>query len=257
MTNSTKLPGRPLSQEGLKTVACLSMLLDHIGAIWVLQLIYRAAATGGNTQGLLELYHLLRTVGRIAFPIYCFLLAEGAHYTRSPKRYALRLGIAAILSELPFDLALHGGPSWENQSVMVTLLLGFLALQLMKKTPKLLLKLLIGLPFALLAEWLKTDYGAAGVGVMVLFALTRNRKHREYWQFFGLWMLFSPNHLMLLNWLMGSPIMTQELACFVVIPISLYSGQKRSGSKVLQWAFYLFYPVHLTLLWLIQKAIQG
>ena len=231
---------RKLSQEGLKTVACLSMLLDHIGAIWVLQLIYRAAATGGNTQGLLELYHLLRTVGRIAFPIYCFLLAEGSQYTRSPKRYALRLGIAAILSELPFDLALHGGPSWENQSVMVTLLLGFLALQLMKK-----------------AEWLKTDYGAAGVGVMVLFALTRNRKHREYWQFFGLWMLFSPNHLMLLNRLMGSPIMTQELACFAVIPISLYSGQKRSGSKALQWAFYLFYPVHLALLWLIQKAIQG
>ena len=77
-----------LSQEGLKLVACVTMLMDHIGAV------------------LLPQYLFLRYIGRIAFPIYCFLLAEGVHYTNNPKKYCLRLGVGTMLSEIPFDLAL-------------------------------------------------------------------------------------------------------------------------------------------------------
>src|SRR5699024_500130 len=90
-----------LSQEGLKLLACLTMLLDHIGATLV----------PGWT---------LRIIGRLAFPIFCFLLAEGAHYTKNPAKYAFRLAIGAILSEIPFDFALFGGWTWYYQSVMLT-----------------------------------------------------------------------------------------------------------------------------------------
>ena len=117
-----------ISQEQLKLLACLSMLLDHTGAILVAQIL-RSGAGGLFFR---ELYTMLRTIGRMAFPIYCFLLAEGVHHTRDPRRYGLRLLIAVFLAELPFDLALHGGFSWQNQSVMVTLLLGFLTLDSMK-----------------------------------------------------------------------------------------------------------------------------
>ena len=80
-----------LSQEWLKIIACVIMLIDHIGAV------------------LLPQYIWLRYIGRIAFPIYCFLLAEGVHYTKNPQKYGLRLAAGALLSEIPFDLALFGG----------------------------------------------------------------------------------------------------------------------------------------------------
>lgn len=240
-----------ISQEQLKLLACLSMLLDHTGAILVAQIL-RSGAGGLFFR---ELYTMLRTIGRMAFPIYCFLLAEGVHHTRDPRRYGLRLLIAVFLAELPFDLALHGGFSWQNQSVMVTLLLGFLTLDSMKHCRHFLPKLLIVLPFALLAEILQSDYGAKGVALIAIFYLTRNIPHGRVLQFLGMWFLFSPSHLMALNWMEGIRITTQEWAVLALIPISLYSGEKQSRSKGLQWAFYLFYPIHLAILWLLKAAL--
>lgn len=243
------MPKRRLPQEVLKLIACLSMLLDHIGAVIVLDSFYQASNI--NKGALLELYEALRMVGRLAFPIYCFLLTEGHTYTRDAKRYGLRLLIAAALSELPYDLVLCGGINWKRQSVMVTLLLGFLMLETMKKCPKLPLKLLTMVPFAILAELLKADYGADGILTIALFALTRGLSHAGVLQFFGLWFIFSPNHLMMLNWLGGISLTTQELAALSIVPIALYDERKITGSKALQWGFYLFYPAHLLLLYFV------
>ena len=79
-----------LPQEGLKLIACITMLIDHIGAVFFPSLI------------------LLRIIGRLSFPIYCFLLAEGAAHTKHAPRYALRLLLCALISELPYDLAFSG-----------------------------------------------------------------------------------------------------------------------------------------------------
>ena len=81
---------RDISQEGLKLIACVSMLADHVGAVFF----------PGS---------ILRFMGRLAFPIYCFLLTEGACHTRNPKRYALRLLSGILLSELPYDVLFYGG----------------------------------------------------------------------------------------------------------------------------------------------------
>ena len=240
---------RRLSQEGLKIIACVTMLIDHIGAILVLECFYRA--TGDAKGTLLDIYEALRIIGRLAFPIYCFLLVEGVFHTRSPKQYGLRLLVGAFLSELPYDFAFYGGINWANQSVMVTLLLGFLMLESMKKCPHLLLKLLAVVPFAFVAEKLGTDYGAMGIMVIAVFACTRDMKHKHLWQFLGIWFVFSPNHLMLLNWLGGIHWTIQEWAVLAVVPIALYNGSKATNSKLLQRAFYLFYPVHLAVLYLI------
>lgn len=237
---------RGLSQEGLKWIACVTMLIDHVGAVVVEALFTLEASSGGSyARELLTLYEMMRTVGRLAFPIYCFLLTEGAHHTRNPSRYALRLAVAAILSELPYDLAFYGEWTIYHQNVMLTLLLGFCALELMKRCPNIALKLLAAIPFMLLADHLNTDYGGDGVLLIALFALTRELPHRWLWHMLAIWFVFSPSHVMMVNWLGGITITIQEWAVLAAVPISLYSGEKRSHSKVQQWAFYLFYPVHL------------
>jgi len=241
---------RGLSQEGLKRIACLTMLIDHIGAILVMGLL-QSAYDLPNRGGMIDLYEAMRIIGRLAFPIYCFLLVEGSCHTRNPKKYALRLAVAAILSELPYDLAFYGGWTLEHQSVMITLLLGFCALEGMKKCRRQWLKPLVSVPFMLLAGWLHTDYGFNGVLLIAVFALTRELPHRWLWHALGIWFVFSPGHAMLVNWIGGIFVTTQEWAVLAVIPIALYSGEKQSRSKALQWAFYLFYPVHLFILWLI------
>ena len=135
---------------------------------------------------------------------------------------------------------------------MITLLLGFGMLMAMNKVPKLWLKLLLVLPFALMAKKLGTDYGAKGILVIAAFAFTRNLPRKHLLQALLLWFIFSPNHLMMLNWLDGFRITVLERAVVAVVPIALYNGQKATKSKALQWGFYLFYPVHLLVLYLLQ-----
>ena len=236
-----------LSQETLKIIACVTMLIDHVAASVVQTQFFEMPSSG-----LAGLYFTMRIIGRIAFPIYCFLLAEGVHYTHSPRNYAIRLLIGALLSEPGFDIALFGGWTWENQSVMVTLLLGFGALELMKKCPGYWMKLLAIVPFALAAEWLKTDYGGYGVAVIGLFGLTRELPHCREIQLVGLTGL-----CLLMDSVEVSVGMIQipiELfAVFSMIPICLYSGRKATASRAVQLGFYLFYPVHLAVLALIMK----
>ena len=223
---------RPLSQEGLKFLACAIMLLDHIGATLIP-------------------WGTLRIIGRLAFPIFCFLLAEGAHYTRNPRNYLLRLGIGAILSELPFDLALFGSWSWQHQSVMITLLLGAMALLAMKRMTQPLLKILVLLLFAFLADFMNTDYGGAGVLMIALFGLTRERKYGWVVQLLGMYLIcrwIIPGGVV---WFIGRYVFIEIFAILALIPIWLYSGKKSTSSRAVQWAFYLFYPVHLWILYLI------
>lgn len=239
---------RGLSQESLKLLACMTMLVDHLAVIIVMGSLY------STHHGMrLEIYETMRLIGRIAFPIYCFLLAEGSAHTHNPVRYGLRLAICALLSELPYDLALWGRITWQHQNVMVTLFLGFCALEVMKRCPNLPLKLLLALPFAALAEFAGGDYGAKGIMLVVLFALTRRIPHRHLAQVLGIWFIFSPNHAMFLNWTRRFSITTQEWAVLAILPITLYDGRKVTKSKAVQWGFYLFYPAHLLLLYLIGR----
>ena len=192
-------------------------------------------------------YYICRSIGRIAFPIYCFLLCEGMVKTRDPKKYILRLGIGMLLSELPFDILFEGGFSWESQSVMVTLTLGAIMLLCMQKTEKKWLKLLLVLPFAILAELAKCDYGAGGIVMIAVFALFDRLILQTIALFLVNWQLLPSAGVIVF----GVVVIIQLLAVFAMVPIALYSGKKLTHNKVVQWAFYLFYPVHLLLLWIL------
>lgn len=210
------------------------MLLDHIGATMV--------------QG-----YALRIIGRIAFPIFCFLMAEGTFYTRNPRKYGLRLMVGALLSEIPFDLAFRGKLTWEYQNVMLTLFLGFLTVEIIQKTKFDIVKLLAVSSGFVLAEWANTDYGGFGVLLVVLFSQTRGK----------LW--FQTVLVMMFSWMMNSlkiPVLgmmvpIEMFAVFAMIPIALYSGRKATSSRAVQWGYYLFYPVHLMILVIVRILLRN
>ena len=220
-----------LPQEALKLIAGLTMLIDHIGAT-----LYRSGK--------------LRAIGRVAFPIYCFLMAEGLRHTRDKTKYLLRLGFGLILSELPFDLLFFGGFTWAHQSVMFTLGLGCLMGCIMDYLPHLLLKPLVAIPFYFAAEFLHTDYGGMGVLMVGLFLLSEELPMKRLIQTIGVAALcfFIPSTKVSL---LGFRFPLQLFAVFAMVPICLYSGKKLTHSRALQWGFYLWYPVHLAVLYLI------
>lgn len=218
-----------LTQEGLKWIACAAMLLDHLGAAFF-------PGVG------------LRLIGRVAFPIYCFLLTEGVSHTRSPLRYGLRLGVGAVLSEVPFDLLIFGGITLRHQSVMVTLLLGFFMAEWMQRGKFQILPLLV---CGGMAALLGSDYGFFGVMMIWVFVMTWNLPGRQWVQSLllaavCLGMGSAPVGVF------GIRIPIELFALLALIPISLYSGEKRRHGKAAQWGFYLFYPGHLLILWLIR-----
>ena len=221
----------------LKLIAVCTMLVDHLGytlfpwSLW------------------------LRCIGRIAFPIFCFLIAEGCVYTRSRKKYALRLLASALLSEIPFDL-MTGGRIWNpyNQNVLWTLLLGALMCWLMDWA----LKKRAASSFALtgavmvaafcLLELLNTDYGGWGMLLVAAFYAVRRTPNspavKMLAQTFGL-AVFAVG-------VMNGRVITIELwALVALLPIWCYNGRRGYSNRAVQYGFYAFYPVHILILSLI------
>lgn len=231
-----------LPQEALKLIACITMLIDHFGASVVLAM---------RTPWMADLYYTCRIIGRIAFPIYCFLLVEGIRRTRSPMKYILRLAVGILLAELPFDFLFEGGFTWAYQSVMVTLTLGAVMLLCMQKLEKKWMKLLVVIPFALLAELAKCDYGQWGIAMIAVFALFDNLPL----QFIGVAAINAmiPSGTIAI---FGMQVSIQLFAIVAMVPIAFYSGRKLTRSRAIQWGFYLFYPVHLLVLWMILLIIR-
>lgn len=240
---------RCIPQEVLKLIACITMLIDHIGA------------------ALLPELRFLRIIGRLAFPIYCFLLAEGMRRTRSPYKYLLRLFIGILLAELPFDYLFFGGFTWEHQSVMVTLFLGGTMLLCMTKTGNIGFKLFLTLPFAFLAEICCCDYGGYGILLMAVFGIVPSfpgqlacvlllslAKDGEYIAnslvYFPGWPREDA-----IGYILSVQPPIQSLCTFAMVPIGLYSGQKLTHSRLAQTVFYLFYPLHLAALWIFANYL--
>lgn len=248
---------RGLSQEGLKLIACVTMLIDHIGATLVLRMLQSMPMRNDQYGLLVEIYYVLRIIGRIAFPIFCFLLVEGAYHTRNPKKYGLRLFVGMLLSEIPFDLAFSTRGNvlfdWSSNSVMVTLLLGFCMIEAMKRCAG-FWKAAIVLPYYLVAEWMHTDYGGLGILIIAVFALTKGLSREKLYQCIGLCLVVYPGSRAVL----GSVAVNLEwFAVLALLPIFCYDGRKLTHHKAVQWGFYLFYPVHIALLAMLEVLIFG
>ena len=126
-----------LNGNQLKLIAVVSMLIDHIAYLFIgLKILTPALQSGEELPALFLLYRVLRMIGRLAFPVFGFLLLEGFLHTKSRLRYAIRLGVFALISEIPFDLMNSGARlfvDWSSQNVIITLLLGLLMMEVLER----------------------------------------------------------------------------------------------------------------------------
>ena len=242
----------------LKMIAVVSMLIDHTAATILERALLGELTIGCMTEQNMQIwpgvYYLMRMIGRMAFPIYCFLLVEGFKYTRNREKYALRLFLFAVISEIPFDLAFQ--KKWWDTSynnVFFTLLLGLLAIMALdwvrghwKKVDesaskrywffsnlaKSIVLATITLGTMAIADLvLHTDYGASGVAaIIVMYLLYQNRM-----------LAFSMMVVVLAVLSSGLEI----AAILMLVPLHFYNGTR---GKQLKYAFYAFYPVHLLVL---------
>lgn len=230
-----------LNSGDLKLIAMITMLIDHFGAAFLIFYMN----SGDNYLKYYNLYSITRSIGRISFPIFIFLLVEGLYHTRNLWKYLFRLALFCLISEIPFDLAFRQQLfNWEYQNVFFTLLIGLSAIALIryknnflhnKDLSNRLFLLLTDLPIAaaamLLADFFKTDYGWAGI-LAILTAYWLHSSDLQMW-FVCLVLFFFSSSL--------------ELYALFCIPfISHYDGKKGHLPK---WMPYLFYPVHLLILW--------
>ncbi len=237
-----------LSSTVLRFMAMFFMLLDHMWATLV----------SGNNW--------MTYVGRMAMPIFAFLIAEGYAHTRSVKNYKKRLFLFGLLSEIPFNLMVSGSAFFIfHQNVMFTLLLGLYAIEAverMKKNPaagNLIKNIFILMGLAILSIILFVDYNIMGVATVVLFHVTRNAKFSKILQFAGMFFLNIVWHKgMYIPVTIGSlqfEFMTQGFALFALVFIWLYNGKKGHSGKVVQYFGYAFYPLHMLALYVIWSLI--
>ena len=202
----------------------------------------------------------LQSIGTIAFPLFCFLLAEGFQHTRSKKRYIGLMLAFALISEVPFDIGFFSAYSrmedtfpfyLKYQNVFFTLFLGLLTLVCLERfscksdlpvdrIKSAVLQVLSVVLFSGIAEGIHCDYGMQGILFISAFYICRNHRIYQVLLFLLAYMGTTGNQ----------PPLCTLLACLLIL---LYNGKR--GKLKLKYFFYVFYPAHILVLYLIQIGL--
>ena len=203
----------------------------------------------------------LTCIGRIAYPIFAFMIVEGYFHTRNFKKYVTRMLVFALISEIPFNLMYNGTIIFPyHQNVMWTFFIALLGMKLMdtvKAKGKLMLTIfadfIIVFVCAILALIGFTDYFSTGVLMVFVFYFFHGRKWWCYLgQFIGMYYLnvevLGGYYYNIELFGMHFELIQQSLALLSLIPIWLYRGKQGYHSKPFQYFNYAFYPLHMLVL---------
>lgn len=208
-----------MNNLSLDLVALITMVIDHIGACYNIK--------------------TFRYIGRLAFPIYAFKISEGYIHTKNNKRYLLRLLIFAAISEIPYQLFKYNNISLTFSNVYVTLLLGLISLDVLKKNQNKIKKIVAVVLICICAELLGSDYGSKGVRLIIIFYLTHNRRLMQFIFVSILW-IFS----------------YKLYGIFGVLSLGIiwmYKPSKYIKYRISKYFWYWIYPLHLVVFLLIKK----
>lgn len=254
-----------LTGSSLKILAVSAMVIDHTCKIvlqWLLSNYWGVMVDKGEMswEQFAQIDHFIRFdlqgIGTIAFPLFCFLLAEGFQHTRSKKRYIGLMLVFALLSEIPFDVGFFSRYSrmegtfpfyFKYQNVFFTLFLSLLALVCLEKfscksqnqsdkAKAILLQTLSIAAISAVAELICCDYGMQGILYVVAFYICRKNRIYQVLLFLLTYMVTTGNQ----------PPMWTLIACLIIL---LYNSKR--GKMKLKYFFYAFYPIHITILYLI------
>lgn len=236
--NERRIGRYELTSFGLKIIAMVTMIIDHTAITFF--------------RNCPEIYTIMRIIGRISFPLFCFVLVEGFFHTRNRKSYALRLFIFALISEIPYNKFGGGILDPSRQNVMFTLLIGFLIIWVIDsiengklKYPdiiakrartyilNIILEMVVIIAGALIADVMDVVYSYAGILLIICFYESYGNRFRQ-----------AVSNI-IFNMGMFSAL-SQWFGVLSAIPIAMYNG--KPGSKKGKYFFYLFYPVHLVVL---------
>ena len=235
----------------LKIIGIITMLCDHIGIVFF------------------KSNSILCYIGRIAFPIFAFQIAQGYIHTKDIKKYILRLFFFACISQIPFYLFTSIYSREYTLNIFFTLLLGLIAILSYDKIKNKYLSLFIVFMLCILAQISHVDYGAYGVACVFLFYIFYNIyscnkdceiSKKQSILYKGL-MCLSFIFLTLVKYsyyIIENPSLAIIylkfflFTCLSLIPICLYND--KHGIK-LKYLFYIFYPLHLLIIYLVHLYI--
>lgn len=260
-----------ITSNALKIFACACMLCDHVGLV------------------LVDNNSVMRAIGRVAFPIFVFLLVEGYRHTSNVKKYILRLFVFAIISEVPFDLAFTGNVfDLRYQNVFFTLTAGLIVIYLLDIVLKemniasnisgrndvditnehnienasyrlfgkyrcfIFFVMIIAL--AVISELLNFDYGMGGIIIIVLFFIFPPAHGKEARELKIKRNVENTILSAIIYYLFYGP--SELYAVLSIIPISFYNGGRGVKNKAVQYAFYAFYPVHLLCIYFCSSLMK-
>ena len=215
------------------------MLLDHFVVVFFPENIL--------------LRFVFRVPGRIVAPIICFLMAEGYHHTSNRKKYIFRIFALALISHYPFNLCFDYS-FFQATSVIWALAMGLVALTAIK-SEKIHIVLKVLILAACSAAAYRANWNFVAVLWVVAFGLFHGNFRRQIIAFcaIGITFLILPaclrfmlSRLAYLHW--------YHIGIFLAIPLlAMYNGKLGKKSKLMSWSFYVFYPAHLILLYLLNK----
>ena len=218
----------------LRAIALISMFADHVG----LALFPDIGA--------------FRCAGRLSFPLYCFLLAQGYLNTRSRSAYGRRLLILALVSEIPFDLLIFARPVCAaEQNVLFSLMLGLLAIysaDTLRDRP--LQAWLAAMAVCVCAMAANVSFGWLGPVLCLAAYFGRNNRLRMAMYTAGALLLYTFS--LALSGVAASWVLVSLCAPLALIPMLLYSKKPGPRSRVLSFLFYAAYPLHLAALVIIR-----
>lgn len=228
----------------LKIIACFTMFIDHVGYI-----VFDGHSSWFNY------------VGRLAFPIFAFQISEGYIHTHDVKKYFLRLILFAFISQIPF-LLFHSIINNElGLNVIFTLFLGLIAIIIYDKYNK-FVGVFSAIIFGIIAHFLNSDYSFYGVGITFLFYVFNKNKCLLAISFI-IATLMQYSYLILVYYNYGFEFLKNVFiiylpyficTIFSIIIILCYNKKKGPSTK---YFFYLFYPLHMILIYILSFVLQN
>ena len=221
------------------------MLIDHMAVFMLPPEKY---------PNLTLLYVFLRIIGRMAGPMMFYFIAEGYRYTSSKLKYGIRILSFGILSQIPYSLARYGTISGTNLNVMITLFMSFLMLVVADKTKDKVMKGIVVFTFMILTSF--SDWGVLGPFMVWLFYIYREDRKKQLISYISLCLaqIVMSVFIIMSGTIAWYDAIWQIGMALPTILICLYNGEPGRKTVINKWVFYLFYPLHFIVFWLILKA---